>query len=296
MKNKFLTVAIICKRDDSSINEPLTKLVNFLEKEGHKVIVDSNNPDDGLNNSNFLNSKNQISNDKLIDLIIVIGGDGTMLSIARQFSPLDIPLIGVNLGRLGFMTDITLDKMLLVIGDIIDGKFITEKRSLLEGFVERNEKELFSGIAFNEIVVSRGGGSEMVELKVEVDNNFMYNQRSDGLIIATPTGSTAYSLSVGGPVMHPELEGIVLAPIAPHTLSNRPIVISDRSKISIELVAGAKCSVSFDMQSEFNLTSNDKVIIEKSLNFVNFLHPNNWSFFEVLRKKLLWYEFPYIKK
>ena len=162
---------------------------------------------------------------------IVIGGDGTMLGIARQWLPDSVPLIGINHGHLGFMADIPLNRMLLVLDKMLKGKYVSEQRFLIEGSIIRSGETIHHSVAFNDIVISRGGGSGMIDLRVHVDGHFMYQQRSDGLIISTPTGSTAYSLSAGGPMLHPNLAGIVLVSIAPHTLSNRPIVIPDASEI-----------------------------------------------------------------
>jgi len=150
-------------------------------------------------------------------------------------------------------------------------------------------------MAFNDIVVSRGAGSGMVELKVDVDNHFMYNQRSDGLIISTPTGSTAYSLSAGGPLLHPSLSGIVMVPIAPHALSNRPIVLPDSSRICIEIAAGRDISVNFDMQSFASLLHGDRIIINRSAHTVSFLHPEGWSYYGTLREKLHWNKYPSVE-
>jgi len=149
-----------------------------------------------------------------------------------------------------------------------------------------------SGLAVNDVVVARGAGAGMVELKVTVDEHFMYNQRSDGLIISTPTGSTAYALSAGGPLLHPSLNGIVLVPIAPHALSNRPIVVPDSSQIVIEIVAGRDVSVNFDMQTFASLAHGDQIVISRSPNHITFLHPEGWSYYDTLREKLHWNEYP----
>jgi len=226
------------------------------------------------------------------DVAIVVGGDGTMLGIARQLAPYGVPLIGVNQGRLGFMTDIPLEGMLPVLADMLAGNFVAESRTLLEGAVLRDGEQIFSALAFNDVVVSRGAGAGMVELRVDVDGNFMYNQRSDGLIVSTPTGSTAYSLSAGGPLLHPNLGGIVLVPIAPHALSNRPIVVPDSSEIMIEVVSGRDTSVNFDMQSFASLLLRDRIHIKRSAHRITFMHPQGWNYYDTLREKLHWNEYP----
>jgi NAD+ kinase len=226
------------------------------------------------------------------DAAIVMGGDGTMLGVARQMAPFDVPLIGINQGRLGFMTDIPLEGMLEVLAKILGGSYKAERRTLLEGHVMRDGETIHVGMAVNDVVVSRGAGAGMAELRVDVDDHFMYNQRSDGLIIATPTGSTAYSLSAGGPLLHPSLGGIVLVPIAPHALSNRPIVLPESSQIVVEIVRGRDISVNFDMQTFASLVAQDRIIIKRSPHTITFLHPEGWSYYNTLREKLHWNEYP----
>jgi NAD+ kinase len=221
-----------------------------------------------------------------------MGGDGTMLGIARQLAPFDVPLIGINQGRLGFMTDIPLDGMLDVLAKILGGSYKAERRTLLEGRVRREGKDIHFGLAVNDVVVARGAGAGMAELRVDVDGHFMYNQRSDGLIISTPTGSTAYALSAGGPLLHPSLGGVVLVPIAPHALSNRPIVLPESSQIIIEIVRGRDCSVNFDMQTFASLQTQDQILIQRSPHAITFLHPEDWSYYNTLREKLHWNEYP----
>jgi len=222
----------------------------------------------------------------------VWGGDGTMLGIARQLAPFHVPLIGINQGRLGFMTDIPIERMIPVLAEILAGKSKAEKRTLLEGRVLRNGVMIACGLAVNDVVVARGAGAGMVELKVTVDDHFMYNQRSDGLIISTPTGSTAYALSAGGPLLHPSLGGVVLVPIAPHALSNRPIVVPDSSEIMVQIVSGRDISVNFDMQTFASLMHGDQIVISRSPNSITFLHPEGWSYYDTLREKLHWNEYP----
>jgi len=203
-----------------------------------------------------------------------------------------VSLIGINLGRLGFITDIPVERMLPALGEILQGKTTAEKRSLLEGRVMRDGQMMFCGVAVNDVVVARGSGAGMAELRVTVDGQFMYNQRSDGLIVSTPTGSTAYALSAGGPLLHPSLQGIVLVPIAPHALSNRPIAVPDTSEIVVTIVSGRDISVNFDMQTFASLQHGDEIIISRSPNTITFLHPEGWSYYNTLREKLHWHEYP----
>jgi NAD+ kinase len=222
------------------------------------------------------------------DLAVVVGGDGTMLGIARQLSRHGTPLVGINQGRLGFITDVNVGQYEQALAPMIAGDYEEERRTMLEGGVWRDKQPIFEGFAMNDVVVSRGASSSMVELKVDIGAEFVANFRSDGLIIGSPTGSTAYALSAGGPILHPAIGGWVLVPIAPHDLSNRPIVLPDTDEIGIEIVAGRDASVSFDMQSLASLLHGDRVVVRRSVHQVRFLHPRGWSYYATLRRKLHW--------
>jgi NAD+ kinase len=287
------TIAIIGKYNALGMGESLNELANFLSESGFAVIFDH---ESAQNLDLHFHPHMSIADiGRNADVAIVLGGDGTMLGIARQLAPHDVPLIGINQGRLGFITDIPRDQMIPAIAKILEGKHIAEQRCMLQAIVVRDGEQIFSGVAFNDIVLSRGAGSGMIELRVEVDQHFMYNQRSDGLIVSTPTGSTAYALSAGGPLLHPSLGGIAMVPIAPHALSNRPIVLPETSVISVELVAGRDASVNFDMQSFANLSHNDKIIISRSTHHITFLHPEDWNYYHTLREKLHWNEYPSVE-
>lgn len=293
--NKFLsspvkTIAIVGKPMAAGIGDSLTEIAAFLASIGHKVVFEAETARNIAVDNAIALSPEQIG--QQADAAIVVGGDGTMLGIARQLAPYNVPLIGINQGRLGFMTDIPAERMMPVLADMLTGKIESEQRSLLEGEVIRGDASIFTGLAFNDVVVSRGSGAGMVELRVEVDGHFMYNQRSDGLIVATPTGSTAYALSAGGPLLHPNLGGIAMVPIAPHALSNRPIVLSDTSEIVIEIVNGRDISVNFDMQTFASLQHRDRVLVRRSSHVITFLHPVGWSYYDTLREKLHWHEYP----
>ena len=227
-----------------------------------------------------------------IDLVVVLGGDGTMLGIARQLAGSNVPLVGINMGRLGYMTDIPIQSVHTTLPKIIAGDYEADTRTLLDAVVLRNGKEINRALALNDVVVNRTGISGMVELAVHVNGSFMYNQRSDGLIVSTPTGSTAYALSAGGPILHPHVAGILLAPIAPHSLSNRPIVLPQDSVTVIEVVDGREVIVNFDMQSQTNLQSGDKIEVRQSNKTIALLHPSNHSDYKTLREKLHWNEYP----
>ena len=227
-----------------------------------------------------------------IDLVVVLGGDGTMLGIGRQLAGSNVPLVGINMGRLGYMTDIPIQSVQDTLPKIIAGEYEADSRTLLDAVVLRNGKEINRALALNDVVVNRSGISGMVELAVHVNGSFMYNQRSDGLIVSTPTGSTAYALSAGGPILHPRVAGILLAPIAPHSLSNRPIVLPEDSVTIIEVVDGREVIVNFDMQSQTDLQTGDKIEVRQSDKTITLLHPRSHSDYKTLREKLHWNEYP----
>ena len=284
------TIALVVRPNTVGIEAAVAGLVGFLHAGGYRVVLDT---DTAAHLSlPGLEALDVAAIGACASAAVVMGGDGTMLGIARQLAPFDVPLIGINQGRLGFMTDIPFERMLPVLADILGGKAKAEKRTLLEGRVLRDGVQIACGLAVNDVVVARGAGAGMAELKVTVDGHFMYNQRSDGLIIATPTGSTAYALSAGGPLLHPSLGGIVLVPIAPHALSNRPIVVPDSSSIVIEIVSGRDTSLNFDMQTFASLAHGDQIVISRSPNSITFLHPEGWSYYDTLREKLHWNEYP----
>jgi len=224
------------------------------------------------------------------DLAVVVGGDGTMLGIARELARQNLPLVGINQGRLGFITDVPVAQFRETLQSMVAGDYEEEHRTMIEGGVWRDGERIFDGLSMNEVVVSRGATASMVELRVDIGDEFVANLRADGLIVASPTGSTAYALSAGGPIMHPGIGGLLLVPIASHTLSNRPIVLPDHNEIRIEVVAGRDASANFDMQSLASLLHGDQVRVRRSAHKVRFLHPRGWSYYATLRRKLRWYE------
>jgi len=224
------------------------------------------------------------------DLAVVVGGDGTMLGIARELARHNLPLVGINQGRLGFITDVPIGQFRDALAPMIAGDYEEDFRAMLEGEVWRDGRRIFDGLSLNDVVVSRGATASMVELRVELGDEFIANMRADGLIIASPTGSTAYSLSAGGPILHPGIAGWVLVPIASHTLSNRPIVLPDTGTVRITVVAGRDASANFDMQGIASLLHGDQVRVRRSAHKVRFLHPRGWSYYATLRRKLRWYE------
>jgi NAD+ kinase len=272
----------------ASSRQALDRIAHFLMDQGCEVVVESDTAANmGLSDYATLDVAGI---GQACDVCVVVGGDGTMLGIGRQLAQYGVPLIGINQGRLGFITDIPLENFQTTLKPMLSGLYEEDHRSLMQARVIRDGHCVFSAQAMNDVVVNRGATAGMVELRVEVDGHFVANQRADGLIIATPTGSTAYSLSAGGPLMHPSIPGWVLVPIAPHTLSNRPIVLANASEVAIEIVAGRDASANFDMQSLASLMHGDRIVVTRSQYQVRFLHPKGWTYFDTLRQKLHWNE------
>ena len=295
MKSKFRQVALIGKyqtvasgASGASSRHALEDIAHFLHAQGCEVVFELDTADNmGISGYPTLTVP---AIGKQCDLGLVVGGDGTMLGIGRQLARFNVPLIGINQGRLGFITDIRFDNFAATLAPMLQGEFEEDHRSLMHAKVMRDGHCVFDALAMNDVVVNRAATSGMVELRVEVDGRFVANQRADGLIISTPTGSTAYALSAGGPLLHPSIPGWVLVPIAPHTLSNRPIVLANASEIAIEVVAGRDASASFDTQSLASLLHGDRIVVTRSEHQVRFLHPKGWSYFDTLRQKLHWNE------
>jgi NAD+ kinase len=295
MKSKFRQIAIIGKYQittqastGASSRLAVDRLAHFLMDTGCDVVLESETAANlGLQNYVTMNVQ---AIGQSCDLCLVVGGDGTMLGIGRRLAPYGVPLIGINQGRLGFITDIPLGQLELVLAPMLEGAYVDDERSLIQAHVQRDADRVFAALAMNDVVVNRGATSGMVELKVSVDGHFVSNQRADGLIISTATGSTAYALSAGGPLLHPSIPGWVMVPIAPHTLSNRPIVLSNQSEITIEVVSGRDASANFDMQSMASLLPGDRIVVTQSQYKVRFLHPQGWTYFDTLRQKMHWNE------
>ncbi|MBK9985928.1 MAG: NAD kinase [Betaproteobacteria bacterium] len=295
MNSIFRHVALIGKyhaslsgRQSDAMRRVLEDIAEYLAAQGCEILVERETANNASLAGYPLVNVPEIG--ARCDLGLVVGGDGTMLGIGRQLAPFGVPLIGINQGRLGFITDISLEKFRATLTPMLRGEYVEDRRSLMHARVMRDGHCVFDVLAMNDVVVNRGAISGMVELRVEVGGHFVANQRADGLIIATPTGATAYALSAGGPLLHPSIPGWVLVPIAPHTLSNRPIVLSDDTEVAIEIVAGRDASANFDMQSLASLLHGDRITVRRSKHSVRFLHPRGWSYFDTLREKLHWNE------
>jgi NAD+ kinase len=289
-KKAFSRVALVGKYQADGMQERISDLALLLAQLGCEVFVESATATHLGLTAYPIRKVEEFAG--AIDLAVVLGGDGTMLGIGRQLAGSHVPLVGINMGRLGYMTDIPIQSVQTVLPQIIAGDYEADTRTLLDAVVLRNGKEINQALALNDVVVNRSGISGMVELAVRVNGSFMYNQRSDGLIVSTPTGSTAYALAAGGPILHPRVAGILLAPIAPHSLSNRPIVLPQDIVVSIEVVDGREVIVNFDMQSQTNLQSGDTIEVSQSKKTITLLHPRSHSDYKALREKLHWNEYP----
>jgi NAD+ kinase len=289
MNPPFKTVGLIGKYKSPEIAEPLLKLGDYLARRGVKVLIDRLTASHIGGNRFPVLALEDIGRES--DLAIVLGGDGTMLNIARTLAPFDVALVGINQGRLGFLTDISLDTMIETIGTILDGHYVTEERMLLAAEAFDGEERVFDVLAFNEAVVSKGATGSIIELEVRIDDKFLYALRADGLIVTTPTGSTAYALSSGGPIIHPALSALALVPICPHTFSSRPIVISSDSVVEIIVNSDTEARAHFDSHSHVGLRRNHRVTVRRYGHTIRLLHPVGHDYYNMLRAKLHWTEF-----
>jgi len=287
---RFPRVAIVGRPGTPDLGEPLGRLAGFLASKGHAVVLEADTarqtPLDGYDvaDAGSLGAR--------ADLAIVLGGDGTMLAIARRLAPHDVPLIGVNQGRLGFLTDIPLAAMERALEPMLAGRYLEERRTMLEIVVEREGIAREVEHALNDVAVNRGASGSMVEFAVEIDGRFAYAMRADGIIVATPTGSTAYALSAGGPILDPRLSAFALVPVAPHALTHRPIAIADLATIRITVARGSDATVHCDGHAHFPLAEGDRIAVRRAPHPARFLHPEGHDHFAMLREKLHWSETP----
>ncbi len=288
MGGRFQHAVLVGKYQAEGIRPVLEDIAHFLVRQGLQVSLEQQTAQ-----STGITDFPALSTDRIgdeCDLAVVVGGDGTMLGIARELARHNVPLVGINQGRLGFITDIAIGHFHEALAPMIAGQYEEDHRSMLESQVWRGDACIFEGLSMNDVVVSRGATAGMVELRVDIGDEFVANLRADGLIVSSPTGSTAYALSAGGPILHPGIAGWVVVPIASHTLSNRPIVLPDTADVRITVVAGRDASANFDMQGLASLLHGDQVRVRRSAHKVRFLHPRGWSYYATLRRKLRWYE------
>ncbi|MEY4649685.1 MAG: putative inorganic polyphosphate/ATP-NAD kinase [Pseudomonadota bacterium] len=288
MESLFKSVAIIGKyasgSESSDIESQLLELAQYLTNKHINIFIEAKTHQSGK----FQAFKSIALEDigTKADLAIVVGGDGTMLGVARSLVNFDIPLIGINQGRFGFLADLNTSNMLESIDEIFRGSSYKDKRMLLQSKIFRGKTCIHESLALNDVVVR--SGSRLIELEVSINGSFVHKQRSDGLVVTTPTGTTAYALSAGGPILHPELEAISIVPISPHTLSNRPIAVSSQSVIEIHVVNMDESYLSIDGQLKVPLELHDRVEIKRAEKMITLLHPKDYCYFEMLRKKLNW--------
>ncbi len=283
----FKKIGLIAKPDDKRVQKALIKLIKFLKARDLDIVV-------GDQCAAQLSSEEMVGLETLngdnCDLLISIGGDGTLLHAAHQLPNYDVRLLGINLGTLGFLTDISPKEMDQRLDRILQGDFFEEQRAILRCSVIRNDEVLATYNALNDAVIQKWDTARLITFDTYINDVFVNSQRSDGLIISTPTGSTAYALSCGGPILHPSLNAISLVPICPHTLSNRPIVIDGDNKITIQISTpeAEHARLTCDGNVKFALAQDDQISIEKSERFIRLIHPNDHDYYATLRAKLQW--------
>lgn len=288
MEQQFKRIGLIGRVGNDLVLESVKTIKSFLREQGLAVVLEKNIakllPDHGFE----VSLRRKIGS--ICDLVIVVGGDGSMLGAARDLAKHDVPVLGVNRGGLGFLTDVSPSEVEQKIAEVLNGEYVVEKRFLLDAIVKRQDEVIGEGVAFNDVVVSSGAMARMIEFETYIEGQFVYSQRSDGLIVSTPTGSTAYSLSAGGPIMHPKLDALVLAPMFPHTLSSRPIVVDGNSEIKIVIGSGNRINpvITCDGHQMIKSQPGDVVYIHKHPHRLQLIHPLDHSFYGVCRDKLGW--------
>lgn len=287
MTRAFRTVALIGKYQSPDVAEVVLRIAAYLRDRGLAVWIDEATAGaTGLEGSFTVRDFDAIGNGA--DLAVVLGGDGTMLLTARRLARFAVPLVGVNQGRLGFLTDIAKNAATERLGAMLDGAYTEEQRFLLGAEVVRDGRPIFTTLAMNDVVVNKGEVGRMIEFDVRINGEFVYTQRSDGMIVSTPTGSTAYALSANGPILHPGVAGIALVPLCPHNLTARPVTLADDCRIEMVLRAPHEGRVHFDGQEHVDLRGGDCVRVVRSGHHVTLLHPEGHSYFAMLREKLHW--------
>lgn len=285
---RFNRIGIIARLDSEAVVHSLMELIPFLQQTGRSVMAE-NSISDVFHNDQVTFTTVQLMRHRC-DLVIVVGGDGTMLSAARELAGYDVPVLGVNRGNLGFLTDISPEEICAGVDEVLERKYISERRFLIETEVLRDAHTIARGCALNDVLLHAGKAARLIRFDLYIENEFVYNQRSDGLIISTPTGSTAYALSGGGPILHPCLDALVLVPMLPHTLSSRPIVVDGNSNIHLVVNASndGGPELSCDGAQLVACQEGDVVRIHKKPEPLILLHPVSYNFYETCRTKLGW--------
>ncbi|MBK6287389.1 MAG: NAD(+) kinase [Gammaproteobacteria bacterium] len=285
---QFSTIGLMGRVGSEAVLETLVHLRDFLRARGRKVIVEQEVAEHLGTDPGEVRPREHIGRDS--DLVIVVGGDGSLLGAARSLAAQEVPVLGVNRGRLGFLTDISPQQLESQLEGVLAGRYVLESRFLLDVLVMRGEEVLARGDALNDVVLNSGVSARMIEFDLYIEEQFVYTQRSDGLIISTPTGSTAYSLSGGGPIMHPGLDALVLVPMFPHTLGSRPLVIHGNSSVRIVIneYNDLHPNISCDGQLNFRASPGDVIHIHKKPERLQLLHPLEHNFYAICRAKLGW--------
>lgn len=289
-KRIFKTIGLIGKYADPSVGDALVSLHEYFLSNDREVLLDESTA--MVFSAHEMESVSRAQLGERCDLVIIVGGDGTLLSAARSLVGFGVPLLGINLGHLGFLVDLCAIDVHKALDEILAGEYTEENRFLIISEIERDGDYFGGGNAFNDVVIHKSDVARMIEIETYIDNKFMHSMHADGLIISTPTGSTAYSLSGGGPILYPSLNVMELVPICPHTMSNRPVVISGESEIDIVVSDrfSTQAQVTYDGQINFNLLPGDHVKIMRHPKHITILHPKDYDYFEILRAKLRWGE------
>lgn len=288
----FQTIGVIAKQGDDRLAPTLVRLLAYLGERGREIILDESAAEQLPGQETAGVPRDELA--ARCDLVVVVGGDGTLLSAGRSLAEAEVPIVGVNQGRLGFLVDVSPEEMTARLEEILAGEYLEEPRALLHARMERGEETLGEADALNDVVLHIRDAVRMIEFDTCIDGRFVNTQRADGLIVSTPTGSTAYSLSGGGPILHPGLDAVVLVPICPHTLSHRPIVVAGSSRIEVVLCNHnpSPAQIAFDGQSNFDLLPGDRIVIERRPRPLRLIHPQGYDYFHILRAKLRWGEQP----
>jgi NAD+ kinase len=293
MTSAFNTVGLIGRRGTAAIRDSLESVLRLLLARNVDVVVEDDTAamigNGGRTDRNRYERAPRLELGRMSDLIVVVGGDGSLLGVGRDLAHCGVPVVGVNRGGLGFLADISPDQIEVSLAQVLDGRYRAEDHFLLQARIRRQGREVASSPALNDVVVHLGGMARMMEFSLWVDDEFVYDQRSDGLIIASPTGSTAYALSAGGPIMHPSLDAIVVVPMFPHTLTSRPLVIRGQSEIRVTVGSSeTEPRVSCDSQVDFMLEPGDEVLVSKYGTPFKLIYPLDHSFYGSCRSKLDW--------
>ncbi|HEY4716668.1 MAG TPA: NAD(+)/NADH kinase [bacterium] len=282
---KIGIVGKLTKKENAPV---ISDIVKWLESKGSTPVLDSELAE-------FIGSKGGIPKSKLpanIDIMLVLGGDGTFLSAARLLNQQNVPILGVNLGGLGFLTEVSLNEVKVVLESVIQGEFATENRMLLNVHVHRHSERIADYVVFNDVVINKGAIARIIQLDMHIDGNYVCTFRADGLIVSTPVGSTAYSLSAGGPIVHSAMNSVIITPICPHSLTNRPLVIPDSSRVDITAkITNGEVFLTLDGQVGFSINESDVIEVKKAASELKVIKSPTRNYYELLRTKLRWGEF-----